>query len=788
MAKHLMALPTLACPAHCAYCFGPHLQSAVMPLETVQAIVDWQNQLGDAEGLEITFHGGEPLAAGLEFYRAALPILRDGLAARFAVQSNLWLLTDEFCQLFRQFDAALGTSLDGPEALNDAQRGAGYFRRTWSGLGRARQHGFQPGCICTFTAQSASRWTEVFDFFLEQGLGFSVHAALPPLGRGGDGWALSPAAHGDLLLNLLDRYLANLSRIRISTLDAMSRSVSAGHGGICTFGDCLGEYLAVDPQGWIYSCQRFAGMPQFRLGNVHARPSWEALQNAPAWRMLAQRQAQIRDECGGCAWLETCRGGCPYNALAANGGSFAPTRRDPHCPAYQKAFEAITERALAEVFAPDNLAAVVESGGGRHGLLRKGKLLHLMRGSPHPHAIAPQARKAVAAVALASSASLEEALEKLDRAGLVSRREVARQSLSALQAQLRRPSDGLVNAYLHLTYACNLACDHCYASAGPSAAAQFMPLDEALSLGRQAARAGFRKLIVTGGEPLAYPRPAALLEALAVLRREARPLQVVLRTNLAVPLTPTRLEQLLDCADQIVVSVDGDRASHEARRGAGTYAHTLENLTALAARRRPGGAKILLAATLNAAQVEGAEGESVRALAASLGLAARFKPALPLGRAAGRDLQPEFYSSLDADDEERVAQLQPAAACGLGMNIYIAPDGACFPCHALMGERYRLGDARREGLPAVLAAARFQALKQVTVDSNKQCHACALRYLCGGFCRAWRSRDDPDAAPVDCAPLQARARGVLSSALQALDVCIERWLAAGLPADGDRLG
>jgi uncharacterized protein len=51
----------------------------------------------------------------------ALPLLRDGLAprrVRFAAQSNLWLLTDELCELFAEHGVSLGTSLDGPEALN----------------------------------------------------------------------------------------------------------------------------------------------------------------------------------------------------------------------------------------------------------------------------------------------------------------------------------------------------------------------------------------------------------------------------------------------------------------------------------------------------------------------------------------------------------------------------------------------------------------------------------------------------------------------------------------------
>jgi uncharacterized protein len=795
MPQHLMLVPSLACPASCNYCFGPHAGGAPMSRPTVEAIVVWQQVLGDTEPFEITFHGGEPLVPGIDFYSMALPLLQGDLAPRpvkFAIQSNLWLLTDALCALFSQYEVALGTSLDGPQPINDAQRGAGYHRRTMAGIALAHRYDLHPGAICTFTAQSAPQYNQIFDYFLSQGLGFSVHAALPPLGRPGDGWALSPEAHGELLVGMLGRYLEHTRHIRISTLDAMSRSISAGQGGICTFGDCLGEYLAVDPEGWIYSCQRFCGMPQFRLGNVHNHPSWADLQASSPWQLFQQRQECIAEECGNCPHFDFCRGGCPYNALVAGGGSFANGLRDPHCEAYKRAFVAITERAMAEVFSEENLAAVVSGGPSKHGLLRKGRLLQVMRGSPHPQEVAPRARKAVAAAALGASNSPEEAVEKLARAGLVTNREVALSSLVGLQTQLKNQSQGYVNAYLHVTYACNLACSHCYAAAGAARVSESMLPGEVERLVQDAAQAGFRKVVVTGGEPLVHPQRGELLAVLAELRSEIKPALLVLRTNLTYPAGPDLLQNILHCADQIVVSLDGDESTYDTRRGAGTYSRTIANLRYIIplstfpspldkyGKTNPH-PEIILAATLSAAQITGAEGESVRRLAQELGAVVRFKPMLPLGRAEGSGLAPEFYSSLDDDGEMRLSLLHPAATCGLGMNLYIGPGGECYPCYAMAGVRHYLGNVLDDGLDAVLASNRFQALKQVTVDSNQQCRTCALRYLCGGFCRAWGSDSDPDAPPSDCTALQDRARGLLLSALEALDVSLERWQAAGLP-------
>jgi len=77
---------------------------------------------------------------------------------------------------------SLGTSLDGPEEINDAQRGAGYFARTMAGFERARAHGIDVGAICTFTAQSVEHVPR--DFWRSIGLFLLAAADYDQLWRG----------------------------------------------------------------------------------------------------------------------------------------------------------------------------------------------------------------------------------------------------------------------------------------------------------------------------------------------------------------------------------------------------------------------------------------------------------------------------------------------------------------------------------------------------------------------------------------------------------------------------
>jgi len=231
------------------------------------------------------------------------------------------------------------------------------------------------------------------------------------------------------------------------------------------------------------------------------------------------------------------------------------------------------------------------------------------------------------------------------------------------------------------------------------------------------------------------------------------------------------LERLSYSTDQVVVSVDGDQASHDARRGVGTYARTLANLRTLISLNPK--TEVGITAVLTAEEIGGVAGNAVRALGDELGLQVRFKAILPLGRGHELEVKPDFYTSFDNGMESLVYGTHLASTCGLGMNLYIAPDGSSYPCYALTGMRHDLGNVFEDGLLPVLA--RNNAYRRVTVDSNAKCSQCALRYLCGGFCRAWSESDDPDAPPIDCSTLYVRAYSQFVNALEVLSIDLGDW-------------
>lgn len=348
MTFHIMIIPTLDCPSNCSYCWGSKKNSGVMDIGVVEQTVKWLDGFRD-DYIHFTFHGGEPLIAGYDFYKEALPLLKNSKThkeAGFSLQSNLWLLDEKLAKLFSEYGVAISTSIDGPKEINDYQRGEGYFDKTMKSYKIAKDNGVNVSFICTFTSYSKDYKDEIYDFFIEKGFNIKLHAALPSLrDDNANSWALKPEEHGQLLIDLLDKYLHDLDKIEIKDFDHICKSTFLRKGTLCTFADCMGDTLAIGHDGNIYPCYRFVGMDEYVMGNVFNEPSMEEIEKTAPWKELNKFKDFVDEDCKDCNYIKFCRGGCPYNGIVSSGDTKSI---DPQCEAYKMIFKEVGDRANKE--------------------------------------------------------------------------------------------------------------------------------------------------------------------------------------------------------------------------------------------------------------------------------------------------------------------------------------------------------------------------------------------------------------------------------------------------------
>lgn len=373
-----MIIPSMDCPSNCSYCWGVDKESDLMSLETIEEVVKWLKNFRKGP-VTFTFHGGEPLLAGYDFYKKSLPLLSQQLShlkPAFAIQTNLWLMNEELAQLFAEYNIPIGSSLDGPQDINDFQRGKGYYEKTMQGYKIAREKGLRVSFISTFTSHSIKLKEEIFKFFLDNNLDLKLHPALPSLrSENPDKWSISPEEYGELLVYLLDEYLEHIDDIEIKNIDHLCKGVFMRRGVVCTYADCVGDTFAIGPDGNIYPCYRFVGMEEYVMGHVSNNPTMEELSQSPAWKSLHQWMDLVDEECAECKYIKFCRGGCPYNALTLD----KKTRKmkidgvDHQCEAYKIIFSEISNRANKEF-----LSSSIPLFGGSKPKSKKASIMDLM--------------------------------------------------------------------------------------------------------------------------------------------------------------------------------------------------------------------------------------------------------------------------------------------------------------------------------------------------------------------------------------------------------------------------
>lgn len=299
----------------------------------------------------------------------------------------------------------------------------------------------------------------------------------------------------------------------------------------------------------------------------------------------------------------------------------------------------------------------------------------------------------------------------------------------------------LYKFYLYPTFNCPLRCPYCYAEGGERKSND-LPAEDYLRITDEALKAGYKAIVIVGGEPLVYYEFDKYIDGLSKLERKAG--RFILRTSLALPISDDRLKKICSVFDEITVSLDGDEESNDAVRGKGTFKKVVENII----RSIEFGGNISISAVMNREEAEGRPGEFLRTFCREHNIdKLAIQSPVPMGRAV--ETTGSYYEW--RSDEQIMDQIKFKWTCGIGTNLYMQPDGKVYPCYAWCGKEQLLGDLSKEPLQEILDRGEILSYLNTGVDTNKKCSSCEVRYLCGGMCRVWsRNKEDVNSDEFDC--------------------------------------
>ncbi|MDE6267693.1 MAG: anaerobic sulfatase maturase [Muribaculaceae bacterium] len=352
---YFMAKPVGSlCNLKCQYCYyyekndrtvaGYH---RVMSEETLEKYIKRCVELQSGDFVHFIWHGGEPMLAGLNFYRKTLEIEKRMAGDRKiynTIQTNGTLIDDAWSKFFKENGWLVGVSVDGWEEVHDAyRRGAsgcgGSFKQVMLGLVKLETYGVEWNGMAVVNNLNVREPERFYDFFGDIGCRYLQFTPIVER-RGKNGGLVSPDDCGELteesvgaeewgefLCRIFDRWVRNdVGRRFVQIFDATLASMLGVTPGLCTLSKECGHAAMMEQNGDLYSCDHFV-FPEFRIGNIN-----DDMSDKEKMLKFAERKKLLPEKCRGCKYLRLCYGECPKNRFLGGGENHL-------CEGYRSYFE-----------------------------------------------------------------------------------------------------------------------------------------------------------------------------------------------------------------------------------------------------------------------------------------------------------------------------------------------------------------------------------------------------------------------------------------------------------------
>ena len=324
------------CTNRCGYCFYHNLNQTShkrMNLELLKSFIRQHIELTHG-GLSFIWHGGEPLLAGIDFFREVIRLQKllvpSGRPIRNSIQTNGILITEKWATFLKENDFKVGISLDGNMESHNQFRlthtGRGTFDSTLRGIRILRKYGIKLSVIQTITQANICRIEEDFKFFVDDMSfnSFGINPYLDILGSNKymDGQSLS----NDMLTQIFKKYIdlwikRNDRTLRIREVDNFLSGLYGRRACTCSFNGSCHTFYTVDYDGSIYPCDRLSGENDFCFGTL-ANQTLQEILYAEKWQNFICRTRKLPDDCISCEQKNSCNNGCTAHRIGNIDGKY----------------------------------------------------------------------------------------------------------------------------------------------------------------------------------------------------------------------------------------------------------------------------------------------------------------------------------------------------------------------------------------------------------------------------------------------------------------------------------
>ena len=332
------------CNLRCKYCYYleknklyKQCKNHVISDELLEKFIKEYIEAQTTPQVLFTWHGGETLMRPISFYKRALELQRiygRGRQIDNCIQTNGTLLTDEWCQFFKDNNFLVGVSIDGPQEFHDEYRRTATnkptFVKVMNGINLLNKHGVEWNALAVVNDYNADYPIEFYRFFKQIGCKYIQFSpivervvkredglTLAPGMQGGDAgladFSITPEQWGNLLCTIFDEWVHNdVGEYFVQLFDATLANWVGQAPGVCILAEECGHAGVMEFNGDVYSCDHFV-YPEHLLGNLHTKTITEMMYSDQQNKFAKMKKQMLPQQCKECKFLFACHGECPKN-------------------------------------------------------------------------------------------------------------------------------------------------------------------------------------------------------------------------------------------------------------------------------------------------------------------------------------------------------------------------------------------------------------------------------------------------------------------------------------------
>ncbi|ELZ5938971.1 anaerobic sulfatase maturase [Providencia vermicola] len=333
---HILLKPVgSGCNLKCDYCYYPQnneQKAAPMIKDMLEPFI--KNYIASqpiyTKEINFVWQGGEPLLAGLDFYKRAMSLQQkyvpQGVRIINTLQTNATLLTPAWCRFFKQHDFIIGVSLDGPEHIHNRYRhdrrgNNGSYLAVLQGIKLLQQFAIEFNILTVVHDGVAHLGKEIYLHLVELG---AHYIQFQPLMLEGDainqGFTLSANNWGQFLSSVYRQWQASahIGKVFVMNIEQVYSQYFTHVSTSCVHSERCGTNMMMETKGEIYACDHQANKSHY-LGKFNGQQGFSEFVTSAISLPFGQNKSR-RKECQQCAVKMVCQGGCPahVNLLGRN--------------------------------------------------------------------------------------------------------------------------------------------------------------------------------------------------------------------------------------------------------------------------------------------------------------------------------------------------------------------------------------------------------------------------------------------------------------------------------------